>query len=180
MLELEKRVVGPGPFEVGDTVDYVYRVTNTGRAQVEDLRVADDKIDGVVCDRSTLAAVTATPANSTECRGRYRVQQSDVEAQGRVVNIATASAEDGGVISASVSASIRIVRPTPTPTSTPTSESPSPSPRDRPDNETEIVENTGELPDSGASPWLTVAGVSGVVLIAGGVGLVLLARSRRT
>lgn len=181
LLQLDKRVVSRGPFQAGDLVDYAYSVTNTGLVAVSDLRVTDDRISAVTCDRLVLA-----PGASTECRGRYRVEPADVDERGRVVNVAVASAEDGGVISPPAQASIQVIAPSPSPTTphpstpTPTPTQPhaaSPAPIDVSDDN--AGGDTTALPDSGAPEWGRSAAAAGLVLVASGLALVLLARRRK-
>lgn len=179
LLELEKRIVTDGPFQVGDLVDYSYSVTNTGRVAVADLRVADDRISTVTCAQTTLA-----PAESTECRGRYRVRDADVDERGRVVNVAVASADEGGVISPTAEASIRVLEPTPSPTPTaPTMSAPVPSSTRSP---AAVAASGGggggggssTLPESGLPSWMPAAATCGMLLLASGMGIVALVRRR--
>lgn len=178
LLELEKRVDGSGPFQVGDLVHYLYSVTNTGLVEVDDLRVTDDRISTVTCEHTTLA-----PAGSTECRARYRVVAADVDERGRVVNVAVASADDGGATSPPADASIRIVAPSPSPSPTPPA---SPEPTSTQSQPAEAIDasDTGAdsgatLPDSGLQGWVPRAAACGLALVACGLGLALLARRRK-
>ncbi|WP_244931974.1 hypothetical protein [Nocardioides sp. W7] len=190
LLELQKRVLDDGPFRVGDVVDFGYTATNTGLAAVDDLRVVDDKIDEVTCERSRLAARTDAPANTTECRGRYRVRAEDVD-YGRVVNVATATGEGGGVTAPPVDATIRVVDdPSPDPTDPtdptgPTGPTGEPTATSGPSG-TPAPPTTGpdgrapeSLADTGLSSWVPAAGVGGVVLVAAGGVLLLIGRRRR-
>ncbi|MEV0891667.1 hypothetical protein [Promicromonospora sp. NPDC050262] len=134
ILTLTKVADDPGPYQLGDTVTYTYRVTNSGLAPVTDLEVLDDRIPDVVCDATTLGALGDAPDNETTCRGVYTVTAEDIEA-GEVVNTATASGDGGGAISPPVSETVPVIAPTPSPspslspTSSPDpSASPSPSP----------------------------------------------------
>ncbi|MEU8542435.1 Ig-like domain repeat protein [Streptomyces sp. NPDC048717] len=74
-LGLTKQVVSTGPFQVGDTVDYTYTVTNTGSAALTGLTVTDDLVTGVSCGQSSLAA-----GQSTTCQGSYTVTEADATA----------------------------------------------------------------------------------------------------
>ncbi|MFE6100820.1 Ig-like domain repeat protein [Streptomyces laurentii] len=73
-LRLAKRVVTEGPFEVGDTVEYAYTVTNTGDTELADVTVTDDKIATVTCDSATLAA-----GASTTCSGSHTIAAADLQ-----------------------------------------------------------------------------------------------------
>ncbi|MFF5945686.1 hypothetical protein ACFY7X_34060, partial [Streptomyces althioticus] len=73
-ITLRKRVVSPGPFEVGSRVEYAYTVTNTGSTTLRDVRVNDDLVTGVTCDATTLA-----PGASTTCHGTFTVTQADLD-----------------------------------------------------------------------------------------------------
>ena len=100
-LMLDKRADTRGPVAPGDTVHYSYRVTNAGGTALHDVRVADDHVQQVVCDRTALA-----PGQSTDCHGSYRVTAADAVA-GRVTNHAQASgAETGGHRVASAPAAV--------------------------------------------------------------------------
>ncbi|WP_443135063.1 DUF7507 domain-containing protein, partial [Kitasatospora sp. CB01950] len=87
-LSIEKAANGAGPFRVGEVVDYVYTVTNTGTALVHNVTVADDHVTSVVCDATTL-----NPGQSTLCHGSYVVTAADVQA-GHVTNTARANGTD--------------------------------------------------------------------------------------
>ncbi|MET8576745.1 hypothetical protein [Streptomyces sp. NPDC005012] len=83
-LLLDKSVDDSRAYEVGDRVEYEYRVTNVGDLEITDLVVVDDRITGIRCDDTTLA-----PEAVTTCRGTYIVREEDV-ADGSVVNEAFA------------------------------------------------------------------------------------------
>ncbi|MEU7022352.1 InlB B-repeat-containing protein [Streptomyces sp. NPDC046203] len=72
-LTLDKRVVSAGPFEVGDTVEYAYTVTNTGNTTLGEVTVTDDKVATVTCEATTLAA-----GQSTTCSGSHTITNADV------------------------------------------------------------------------------------------------------
>ncbi|WP_167574186.1 DUF7507 domain-containing protein [Kitasatospora cheerisanensis] len=87
-LTLDKHADTPGPFHLGDTVNYTYTVTNTGSAAVNNLTVSDDHVSSVICDTTSL-----NPGQSTLCHGSYVVTEADVTA-GHVTNTAQASGTD--------------------------------------------------------------------------------------
>jgi uncharacterized repeat protein (TIGR01451 family) len=70
-IDLEKLTEGedadepPGPFiAVGDTVDWIYRVTNTGNSELTDVTVVDANGVALTCPQTTLAA-----GASMDCTG---------------------------------------------------------------------------------------------------------------
>ncbi|MFC0600819.1 hypothetical protein ACFFHI_20910, partial [Streptomyces palmae] len=73
-ITVAKRVVSPGPFHVGDVVEYAYTATNTGNVPLHDLTVNDDKVTDITCRATTLA-----PRESTTCTGTYTVTQADLD-----------------------------------------------------------------------------------------------------
>jgi uncharacterized repeat protein (TIGR01451 family) len=73
-ITLTKRVVSPGPFQVGSQVEYQYTVTNSGNTALTDVRVGDDRVTGVTCQSTTLA-----PGASTTCTGTYTITQADID-----------------------------------------------------------------------------------------------------
>ncbi|MFD7645523.1 hypothetical protein ACFV4P_33275, partial [Kitasatospora sp. NPDC059795] len=85
VLSIVKAVDGAGPFGVGDTISYVYTVTNSGSTVLTDVAVSDDRVARVVCEATTLE-----PGASTTCRGSYVVTEEDAKV-GHVTNTATAS-----------------------------------------------------------------------------------------
>ncbi|MFG2698910.1 LPXTG cell wall anchor domain-containing protein [Kitasatospora sp. NPDC048407] len=88
VLSIEKTADSAGPFEVGDTVQYTYTVTNTGTAVVHNVTVSDDHVAAVTCNTTTL-----NPGQSTLCHGSYVVTAADVAA-GHVTNTAHANGTD--------------------------------------------------------------------------------------
>ncbi|MDN5667171.1 MAG: LPXTG cell wall anchor domain-containing protein [Renibacterium salmoninarum] len=73
--------------DAGDTIDYTFRVTNTGTTTLRSLVINDPLIPSanITCDVNQLA-----PKAATTCRGTYTITQSDVDS-GKVVNTATAT-----------------------------------------------------------------------------------------
>ncbi|MYQ98582.1 Ig-like domain repeat protein [Streptomyces sp. SID6139] len=72
-LGLTKRVASPGPFQVGDTVEYAYTVTNTGNTALHEVTVTDDQATGVTCDATGLA-----PGAITTCHGSHVISEADI------------------------------------------------------------------------------------------------------
>ncbi len=88
-LTLEKSATTLDFANVGDTLDYVYTVTNVGNVTVTfPIEVSDDRIASVTCD--PLPAGGLLPTQSVTCRGTDIVSQADIDA-GFVTNIATAT-----------------------------------------------------------------------------------------
>jgi hypothetical protein len=73
-LALEKRVQTPGPFKVGDKVDYSYAVTNTGNTELRDVVVRDDRVTTVTCTSTMLEA-----GHSTTCHGSFTITRADTQ-----------------------------------------------------------------------------------------------------
>ncbi len=96
-------VNGNGRTDVGDTVPYVFSITNTGALTLAEVRVSDPRIfSGVSCPTGGLA-----PGATVSCTGLGTITQADVDA-GSSDNTATAAANrpDGtSVTSASDSTS---------------------------------------------------------------------------
>lgn len=177
ILTLTKVADDPGPYRLGDTVTYTYRVTNSGLAPVTDLEVVDDRVADVVCESTQLAAVGDAPDNETTCRGQYTVTAADVDA-GEVVNTAVASGDDGGAVSPPASARVPVVAPSPSPSPTPVPTDPPPtSPAPVPVDDPEQDVTLRELPTTG-SRSAALALLSALLLTAGGLTLAW-ARRRR-
>ena len=99
---------------VGDIIDYLYTVTNTGDTSLNNISVTDDKIiaSGISCEGKTVSPTnvisTLAVAASKTCVASYTLTQQDLEA-GSVTNIAIASTiysdvVNGEFVSSSVSA----------------------------------------------------------------------------
>ena len=101
-LDLVKAATTSDFTSVGDTLDYVYTVTNTGNVTVTfPIEVSDDRISAVSCD--PLPAGGLLPGDDLICRASDTVTQADIDA-GAVTNIATAS--DGFTSSSPVSETV--------------------------------------------------------------------------
>ncbi|MEW2624211.1 Ig-like domain repeat protein [Streptomyces sp. NPDC048106] len=72
-LGLTKAVESTGPFQIGDTVQYRYTVTNTGNTALHNVTVTDDLVPTVTCDTATL-----TPGDSTTCHGGHTITEADI------------------------------------------------------------------------------------------------------
>ena len=91
---------------VGDTLDYVYTVTNTGNVTVTfPIEVSDDRISVVTCD--PLPAGGLLPGDDLICRASDTVTQADIDA-GSVTNVAVAT--DGFTSSAPATETVDAVQ----------------------------------------------------------------------
>ena len=70
----------------GDTIDYVFIVTNTGNVTLSPVSVTDTKLSGIMC-----AATSLAPGMSTSCASPapYTITLADIDA-GQIANQATA------------------------------------------------------------------------------------------
>jgi len=87
---VQKDAVTPDYAAVGDTLDYTYRVTNTGNVTISNIVVTDNLIPSLSCPATTLV-----PAATLTCTGTYTVTQADIDA-GSVTNIADANGNAAG------------------------------------------------------------------------------------
>ena len=94
-LQLVKSAGSPGPYEVGDVVEYFFTVTNTGTSVLEDVSISDP-LPGLSpigdCDPIALPG-TLNPGDSTTCTATYVITAADVTA-GSVQNTAIATGMD--------------------------------------------------------------------------------------
>ena len=107
----------PGLGEVGESVSYVFTVTNNGNVTVHGITVNDPTVGAVTCDDTTLA-----PAQPTTCRSvdPHTITQADVD-RGGVDNTATAhgfgppvdDSDGAAVTSDPAQASVPTVQPRP-------------------------------------------------------------------
>ncbi len=90
-LTLQKTVVTPAPYSVGQNVAYSYVLRNTGGSQLVNVAVSDNRVVAparVSCPSNQLA-----PAATMTCTATYTVKAGDVGADGVLVNTAVASAQ---------------------------------------------------------------------------------------
>ncbi|NYI60098.1 DUF7507 domain-containing protein [Cellulomonas soli] len=165
ILTLTKTSGATAPVRAGDTISYSYQVVNTGLAPVQDLVVDDDKIAAVTCERTTLLAVGDAPDNQTTCHGSYVVTDADAAA-GSVTNVAFASADGGGALSAPDDLTVLVMGATPTPDPSATAGAP-PGATAQP------------LPATGAAGTVPLL-VAGLTLSAFGTLLTVVARRARS
>ena len=82
-ISLEKTSLNAGPYEEGDTVDYLFTITNCGNSTITNIVVTDDLVT-VSGNAITLAPNTS---DTSTFYAKYTVTADDVEA-GQVANIA--------------------------------------------------------------------------------------------
>jgi Flp pilus assembly protein TadG len=90
--------------EVGDSIVFTYRLTNTGNTTL----TAPYSISGGLGTVSCSSSSNLLPGNSTDCSSSYTIQSGDV---GTLANTATGSASGGSVISNADSISFTITSP---------------------------------------------------------------------
>lgn len=90
--------------QVGDVIDYSYKVTNTGNTTLSTPFTVTDDTTGTP-DCGTLPT-TLAPGQSFNCTSTYTITQDDINS-GSVTNQASATADEGTVISPTVSATVR-------------------------------------------------------------------------
>ena len=165
-LSLEKVDVlrdenGNGKADVGEVIEYSFRVTNTGGLTLTEVRVSDPMLGGdVACRPSTLA-----PGETANCGPvNYTVTQADVE-RDAIINHASATATNP----VPNSPDPKSTDSTATPTSTGTSEVPEPP----------MTPESPDLPATGASAAMTTNALVGAGLLLAGCLLVGVGRRRR-
>src|SRR4051794_27234988 len=90
-LTLAKAVLTPGPYSVGQQVNYSYLLTNAGGATLFHVAVTDNRVlspSPVNSPNSTLP-----PLSTMTCTASYTVKAGDVGGNGTLVNIANATAQ---------------------------------------------------------------------------------------
>jgi LPXTG-site transpeptidase (sortase) family protein len=94
-LTLDKTTATTGYRAVGDRIDYTYTLTNTGNTTLyAPFNISDDHFSPFTCGSATVLPPSAVTSCSKTGTSRYTVTAGDVTA-GSVVNIATATANDG-------------------------------------------------------------------------------------
>ena len=103
-LTLEKTATAAGFDGAGESIDYSYKVTNTGTVTLAGtLEIVDDKIQSGDVTCPAVPAGGLAPGAFLSCTGSYTTVQADVDA-GQVTNRASASL--GGVTSAEDSVTV--------------------------------------------------------------------------
>ncbi len=87
-LTLTKNVTSPGPYVIGQQVQYSYIVTNTGESDLLRVRVGDDRIPAasIGCPADSLS-----PGASLTCVASAIIEPADLNADGVLVNVARAT-----------------------------------------------------------------------------------------
>ncbi|MBA0049894.1 DUF11 domain-containing protein [Streptomyces sp. AJS327] len=89
-LSLDKSTDTSRTYTVGDEVEYLYTVTNTGGETINNVTVEDSLVPDITCEATTLA-----PGESTTCRGTHLVTEEDAE-RGTVANVAVSQGRLNG------------------------------------------------------------------------------------
>ena len=100
-IALQKFVVEPPPYTLGQQVTFRYNLTNEGNVTLTNPRVTDNTVAGVVCLQSpTLlqSPLRSAPAfgAATVCTGTHVLQASDLDASGVFTNTAVGFADRAG------------------------------------------------------------------------------------
>ncbi|WP_147472777.1 DUF7507 domain-containing protein [Streptomyces triticirhizae] len=99
------------PYDVGDTVEYEFLVTNTGTRTLTDVAVNDPSVTDISCPETELGPA-GTPTSSMVCTGSHVITEDDV-LTGTFTNTATAeglNAAGDEVVSNESSASVPVVQ----------------------------------------------------------------------
>lgn len=105
-LSLEKTANSAGPVRVGDSITYVFAVSNIGTETISGITIDDPKIGTFDCIDSLAVGATG------QCSADYAVSQADGVA-GNVNNFATASGltQDGTTVAASDEVNVPVCIP---------------------------------------------------------------------
>ena len=96
-LSLEKTGVfndenGDGIPNVGETISYLFMVTNIGNVTLYDITISDD-LPGIIIEGGPIAVLQPGEVDDTTFTGTYAITQADIDA-GEVVNQAVATGYD--------------------------------------------------------------------------------------
>ena len=96
-LSLEKTGVfndenGDGIPNIGETISYLFMVTNIGNVTLYDITIADD-LPGIIIEGGPIAVLQPGEVDDTTFTGTYAITQADIDA-GEVVNQAVATGYD--------------------------------------------------------------------------------------
>ncbi|MCP4779775.1 MAG: hypothetical protein GY877_03245, partial [Hyphomicrobium sp.] len=96
-LQLTGETAFQDPPQVGDRIEYSYRVYNrTTSYTLENITVSDSLGNAITCPQSgTNVIPSLAPLRAAICTATYRITQKDIDA-GKVANTATAKPEEGG------------------------------------------------------------------------------------
>ncbi|WP_079186459.1 DUF11 domain-containing protein [Streptomyces sp. CB01580] len=170
-----------GRTDAGDRIEWTLKVSNKGTRTVTDIKVSDPTAGQVTCPATSLA-----PGKSMDCTApAHTITAKDVT-NGKVVNKATASGKSGDkeVFSPEASSTVKI-----TPGGKPAGPGVPNGPGAPNGPGTPYVPGTGSVPPAHKpSGWLastgaqalTLLGVGGALLVAGGLVLGVSKRRRRT
>lgn len=93
----------PTSASLGDTITYIYTVTNTGQVTTDNLTLIDDKLGAISLDKTTL-----NPGETANSTGSYTHNVVDSDFPGPITNTATATGADplGNTVTDNVTASV--------------------------------------------------------------------------
>jgi len=77
-------------------ITYTYNVQNSSSTAINGLSISDDKVIGITCNSTSIAA-----GGSTTCTGTYTLTQADYDAGGSVIAHSQASGNNGAPVSSS-------------------------------------------------------------------------------
>ena len=90
-----KTVAGdPNILDVGDRIDYTFRITNNGNVNLTNFSLVDPLVGSISCS-PTVSGLTLAPSGIVDCTASYTITQTDLNA-GVVRNTATVSASASG------------------------------------------------------------------------------------
>lgn len=78
VLRLEKTAQGPGPFRVGQLVNYNLVITNTGNMTLTNINLADPLLTNLVCDPA-LPVARLAPSATVTCKGQHLLTQAEFD-----------------------------------------------------------------------------------------------------
>lgn len=90
-IALDKQISGDNPLHgahAGDTVRYVFTITNTGNTTLNEISL-EDELNGIVLDKTPMKS-TLIPGESTTATGAYVLTQADID-KGSLLNHALTS-----------------------------------------------------------------------------------------
>lgn len=91
-LALVKSADVDGYAGVGDPIQYLFRVTNTGNVSMTDVAILEQEFSGTgALGDIECSTVVLLPGQSVDCAATYGVTQADIDA-GEITNVATAEA----------------------------------------------------------------------------------------
>ncbi|MGH6860724.1 MAG: DUF7507 domain-containing protein, partial [Phyllobacterium sp.] len=93
-LKVEKQAAEPAVKQVGATIDYTFKITNTGNVTLRNVTLADD-LKGIVLTGSPISALEPGKSDATSYSAKYTLTQADINA-GQVINKASVTSSRPG------------------------------------------------------------------------------------